>query len=499
MAYTKIHAVKATINKAIAYICNPAKTDEKILIDSFGTAPETAHFDFKATLSKTSSADPNLAFHLIQSFAPGEVSYDEAHKIGIELVDRLLEGKYSYVVATHIDHNHVHNHIVFCAADNINHKKYHDCKSSYHHIRQLSDELCAEHNLSIIKPGPKRGMKYNEWQANKSGTSWKAQLKNDIDDCIKIAKNYDNFIELIKAKGYEVKGEEFGEGSAKYIAFRPLEAKHFVRGSDRSFGPGYTKENIKDRIDENIKSHQNKIPFPKKGNVISETKSVDELLKRKPKDPLKQPRSSLIDTSTEKMQSSPGLRQWANVQNLKAAAHAYAVADSISELKTQIEEKEAIVKTARSSIVSLEKKMKPAAEILHYAEIYTNNLRYHNAMEKSKDPDRYYREHDAQINLFNAAEHVLKDVYHINPAIMNFKHMQEAYSLMEEKKSTLTSTWKSAEKELSELQSQLKSLEEYLGSGGAESMQSHVHEENHEEEQKKSEPEQQPKKNGQHL
>ena len=97
------------------------------------------------------------------------------------------------------------------------------------------------------------------------------------------------------------------------------------------------------------------------------------------------------------------------------------------------------------------------------------------------------------------AEHVLKDVYHINPAIMNYKHMQEAYALMEEKKSTLTSTWKSAEKELSELQSQLKKLEAYLGTGGAESMQSHVHEENHEEEQQKPEPEQQPKKNSQHL
>lgn len=199
------------------------------------------------------------------------------------------------------------------------------------------------------------------------------------------------------------------------------------------------------------------------------------------------------------MQSSPGLRQWANVQNLKVAAHAYAVADSISDLKAQIEEKEAIVKTARSSIVSLEKKMKPAAEILHYAEIYATNLRFHNAMERSKDPDRYYREHDVQINLFNAAEHVLKDVYHINLDTLNLKNIQESYKLMEEKKSALTSTWKTTEKELSELQSQLKNLEEYLGTGGAESMQSHVHEENHEKEQPKPEPEQQPKKNGQHL
>ena len=81
MAYTKIHAIKATVHKAVAYICNPGKTDEGILISSFGCSPETATFDFKFALSKTEQADPNKAFHLIQSFAPGEVSYQEAHQI----------------------------------------------------------------------------------------------------------------------------------------------------------------------------------------------------------------------------------------------------------------------------------------------------------------------------------------------------------------------------------------------------------------------------------
>ena len=499
MAYTKIHAVKATINKAIAYICNPDKTDQKILIDSFGTGPETAAFDFKSTLSKTSSSDPNLAYHLIQSFAPGEVSYDEAHRIGIELADRLLENKYSYVIATHIDHDHIHNHIVFCAADNVDHKKYHDCKKSYYHIRQLSDELCSEHNLSIIKLGPKRGMKYNEWSANKNGTSWKTQLRNDIDECIKISKNYDNFLELIAAKGYEIKGSETGKGSAKYIALRPLEGKQFVRGSERSLGPGYTKEQMQIRIEENIKASHQKVPFPKKPTPEFEQKTQEDLLKRRPKDPLKAPRSTLIDTTTEKMRSSPGLLRWANIQNLKAVAHAYAMQDTITELQSKIEAKEAVVKASRQSLVSLEKKMKPAAEILHYAEIYTTNLRYHNAMQRSKDPDRYYRDHDTQIILFNAAEHVLHDVYNINPGRINLQHMQDSYRLMEEKKSVLTSTWKSSESELKELQAQLKNLQEYLSSGGAESMQSHVHEENHEEEKKQPEQDKQPKKNGQHL
>ena len=462
MAYTKIHAIKATINKAVEYICNPAKTDEKILIDSFATGPETAAFDFKATLSKTSSSDKNLAYHLIQSFMPGEVSYDEAHKIGQELADKLLENKYSYIVATHIDHDHIHNHIIFCAADNIEHKKYNDCKKSYYHIRNLSDKLCAEHNLSIINPGQKRGMKYNEWQANKNGTSWKAQLKKDIDESINIATNYENFIELMKARGYEIKGEEFGEGAAKYIAFRPLEGKQFVRGSDRSFGPGYTKETIKNRIEEHLKS-QHKIPFPKKNEQIFEAKTADDLLKRKPKFPIKEPRTTLIDTTTEKMQNSPGLQKWASIQNLKAAAHAYAAADDIKAIEEQINAKKTVIDTSRSSLVSLEKKMKTAAEILHYAELYTTNYRYNKALHKAKDPDKYYREHDAQLRLFNSAEHVLKDVYKIDPGKMDIRYMKEAFELMKKKKESLSSTWKSADKELQTLQTQLKNLQTYIG------------------------------------
>lgn len=177
MAITKIHAIQATVNKAVDYICNPAKTDESILISSFGCSPETAAFDFKFALSKTNQADPNKAFHLIQAFMPGEVSYKKAHQIGIELADKLLEGKYSYIVATHIDKGHVHNHIIFCAADNINHEKYHDCKKTYYHIRHLNDELCSEHQLSVLPPTDQRGKTYKEWLSNKNNSSWKTRLK----------------------------------------------------------------------------------------------------------------------------------------------------------------------------------------------------------------------------------------------------------------------------------------------------------------------------------
>lgn len=92
MAYTKIHAIKATVDKAIDYICNPDKTDEQIYVSSYACAPETAAIDFKYTLDHCRENSPNKAYHLIQAFAPGEVSYEEAHRIGKELADKVLEG-----------------------------------------------------------------------------------------------------------------------------------------------------------------------------------------------------------------------------------------------------------------------------------------------------------------------------------------------------------------------------------------------------------------------
>lgn len=190
MAVTKIHGIKTTVDKAIEYICNPDKTDQNLYISSFACSPETAALDFKYTLDHTHDCrDPhntNKAFHLIQAFSPGEVSYEEAHQIGKELADRLLEGKYSYVLTTHTDKGHVHNHLIFCSADNITFSHYHDCKKNYWKIRNLSDTLCQEHNLSTIMPNGKKGMKYNEWAANKSESSKKAQLP----------KNEENVLEM---------------------------------------------------------------------------------------------------------------------------------------------------------------------------------------------------------------------------------------------------------------------------------------------------------------
>ena len=205
MAYTRIHAIKTTVDRSIAYICNPDKTDGELFVSSYGCSARTAALEFAFANGKTTGNDGNLAHHLIQSFAPGEVSFEEAHQIGTELADRLLEGKYSYVLATHIEKDHVHNHIIFCATDNISHRKYNTCRRNYYRIRTLSDELCSEHHLSVIVPGQRRGKQYEEWEASHSGTSWKDLLRKDIDAVIRLSNTYDDFIRLMKQKGYEIK------------------------------------------------------------------------------------------------------------------------------------------------------------------------------------------------------------------------------------------------------------------------------------------------------
>ena len=134
MAITKIHPIKSTLKKAIDYIVDPAKTDDKLLVSSFGCAVETADLEFEKTRLLAMQKGNNLAHHLIQAFEPGEVSYAQAHEIGRQLADEILGGKYEYVIATHINKEHCHNHIIFCAVDFAEHKKYISNRKSYAQI-----------------------------------------------------------------------------------------------------------------------------------------------------------------------------------------------------------------------------------------------------------------------------------------------------------------------------------------------------------------------------
>lgn len=245
----------------------------------------------------------------------------------------------------------------------------------------------------------------------------------------------------MRAKGYEIKGESLAPDAPKYIAFKPAGAERFVRGSERTLGSKYTREEISKRIESNARR---KVSFPKRPTASS----------------------PLIDTTEEKFTQSPGLRRWANVQNLKAMASSYAAAGSIAELKASIEQKREVAKTAKASLVSVESDMKELGEIIKYAEIYKQNKRFHDAYKKSKDPDAYLRDrrndHEAKLIIYDSAVRFLKE-HGINPKTMDLEKLKQKFQQMELQKSQILSTWEGAHSDILQMELQLENLEKYMG------------------------------------
>lgn len=248
MAVTKIHPIKTTLKKAIDYICNGDKTDDEIYVTTHLCSRENAYKEFELTKKKFNSRTKTLAHHLIQSFVPEEVSFEEAHQVGVELCEKILGGKYEYVLATHIDKDHIHNHIIFNSIDVDEGKVYHSYYGSYMNIRNQSDELCKEHNLSVIdletqkeinEIKRRKFVNWYDWNEDKKGSSYKSRLQFDIDRTIKQSINWQDFLSKMESSGYEIK---YG----KHIAFRGKNQQRFTR--TKTIGANYTEERIKERI-----------------------------------------------------------------------------------------------------------------------------------------------------------------------------------------------------------------------------------------------------------
>ena len=266
MAITKIHPIKSTLNLAISYIINGEKTDEQILVSTHKCHQETAHTQFLRTRNDAGTNGTVLARHLIQSFLPGEASPEMAHQIGLELCKKILKDEYEFVLSTHIDKGHIHNHIIFNNVNMVTGRCYQSNKKSYHKIRYQSDKLCKENNLSVIyeyyerfkKKYKTNGKSWYENEQDKKGNSWKSKLQFDIDRMIKQSKDWDEFLKKMADLGYEIK---YG----KHIAFKPKGKSRFTRA--KTIGEDYTEERLKERI---AKREFIQTPAVKKriGNVI---------------------------------------------------------------------------------------------------------------------------------------------------------------------------------------------------------------------------------------
>ena len=210
-------------------------------------------------------------------------------------------------------------------------------------------------------------------------------------------------------------------------------------------GSDYTRERINERIEEKRKQQaRKKVSFAKKKLTTDYS------------------RKELIDTSQEKFKQSPGLNHWATIQNLKIAASSYAGAYSLEDLEDKISSKSTLAKTARQSLIDTEHQLKELGEILKYARDYQTNNIYNFRYKKSKDPDAYFRRHETELTLFDGAENMLKR-FGINPKNLDLEQLQADYNALQAKKIELQKTYKSAEKEVADLNQKLANIKQYLG------------------------------------
>ena len=169
MAITKIHPIKRTLNRAVKYITNPAKTEEELYVSTFSCTRENLVQEFALTRKNADRETATLAQHLIQSFKKGEVDPVTAHNIGKELADRFTNGKHEYIIATHLDRGHIHNHIIFNHVNFIDYRCFHSDAKKLRELRLLNDEICKEHGLSVIERPARSSKSYYKWAINKLG------------------------------------------------------------------------------------------------------------------------------------------------------------------------------------------------------------------------------------------------------------------------------------------------------------------------------------------
>lgn len=251
MAYIKQKSIKSTVLKAISYILDEEKTQQGTLIHGVNCSinAKIANKEMEIIRNNHKKNTGILAHHFVQSFKPGEIkNINTAYEIGIKLAEQLTAEKFKAIVVTHTDKEHIHNHIIMNSVST-NGDKYHSNKETLKILRDISNEITREYDLSVIKESKGKGKSYKEWEENKKGNSWKSKIKNDIDKYIEEVKSFDELLSILSKKGYEIK---YGE-KIKYVAFKYPNQQRFTRG--KTIGTDYTEERIKERIKESLEKN----------------------------------------------------------------------------------------------------------------------------------------------------------------------------------------------------------------------------------------------------
>ena len=364
------------------------KTNDGELVSSYMCSPETAAEEFeiskKLYFQLTGRSQPIgrdvIMYRIIQSFKPGEISPEDANRIGYELAMKYTKGQHQFVVATHVDKAHIHTHIEINSTNLNCNGKLRDVKQSALVLRRLNDELCRAHGLSVIENPKPSAKKQKEMAAAKYGTSHKEQLRQTIDRLLSDCQGYDDFLTRMRAEGYEIK-----EG--KMLSFRAPGWDRFTRSS--KLGSSYTKEALRERsTTRRGRTAEAKKPLLRNGRKVN----------------------MLIDIQAKMAAGKgAGYERWAKIFNLKEAAKTlnFLVENGLTdydELVARAEQAGDRFDDVSRRIKQLEARMAEVAQLKTHIINYSKTREVYAAYKKSRHKKEFLAEHGDEIAQHEAAK-----------------------------------------------------------------------------------------------
>ena len=426
MHVIKGQTVAHTVHERLSYAINPEKPNSGQLVKAYGCEPETAagemllcKKEYETYIGRSEEKKSDIVLYQIrQSFKPGEITPEKAQEIGYELAMSFTKGKYQFVVATHTDHAHIHNHIIFNSTSIDHAQKFRNFLGSSEAIRKISDKLCLENGLSIIE-APKQGPShYGKWLGDKKPISWQEKLRQTIDAVMaQKPADFDTFLKLMMESGYEVK-------QGLHLAFKASGQQKFTRL--RSLGEGYSEDELRSAIlGKTVHTPKVKRPYRKNPDKIH----------------------LLVDIQA-KLQAGkgPGYERWAKVFNLKQMAQTinFLTENNITDYETLVEKTKAATDRYHElsqQIKDLEKRMAEITELKKHIINYAKTKEIYTAYRESGFSGRFYEANTEDILLHQSA----KQAFSLLSAkqIPAMKNLQLEYRKCSSAKKSLSADYRS--------------------------------------------------------
>lgn len=387
-----------SIARVIQYVKNPDKTENGNLVTGYGCNPALADDEFKYMkkiyLDRTGryrGKDDVIAYHMRQAFLPGEITPEEANRLGQELAKRFTHGNHAYIVATHTDRHHIHNHIIISAVNLECDRKFRNFIGSSFALRRLNDVICIENGYSVIEHSKKRGQEYNKWiEAHqvKKEPSQRDGLRVAIENALaQHPKDLPELLSMIQAEGWEIK-------NGKHIAVRGPGQERFKRLD--SLGEGFTQDDLIERVAADNQGEKQKTPFQKKKNPVIQAAPQNVNL--------------LVDIQARLQKAkSPGYERWAKGFNLKEMAKTFSYLREHglldrAELDRRADEASGKTEKTMRRIREIEDRQREISQIKTHIIQYSKTLEIYVQYKKSNWSPKFAAQNEQEIAIHRAAK-----------------------------------------------------------------------------------------------